>query len=159
VYPKVSGVAAWSENCKWHSFLPLGAVVSLFCLFLLLLLLSLSPQPSLGLGFLHKIWLNFLRLLNNFLFYRVGLLAPRPTPIPEVQTSVFISPRGRVATHFSRLLDTHGLRCYIPSNSLLTVLALFDVITRADSKACYTCINPEINRNVEEKAEISDTHV
>jgi hypothetical protein len=45
------------------------------------------------------------RLPNNFLFYRVGLLAPRPTPIPEDQVSVFISPRGRVATHFSRLLQ------------------------------------------------------
>jgi hypothetical protein len=32
------------------------------------------------------------------------LLAPRPTPITEDQASVFISPRGRVATHFSRLL-------------------------------------------------------
>jgi len=32
------------------------------------------------------------------------LLAPRPTPIPEDQASVFISPRGRVATHFSRFL-------------------------------------------------------
>jgi hypothetical protein len=31
VYPKVSGLAAWSENCKWYSFLPLRAVVSLFC--------------------------------------------------------------------------------------------------------------------------------
>jgi hypothetical protein len=31
VYPKVSGLAAWSENCKWYSFLPLGAIVSLFC--------------------------------------------------------------------------------------------------------------------------------
>jgi hypothetical protein len=31
VYPKVSGLAAWSENCKWYSFLLLGAVVSLFC--------------------------------------------------------------------------------------------------------------------------------
>jgi hypothetical protein len=40
-----------------------------------------------------------------FFFYRVGLLAPRPTPIPEDQASVlFISPRGRVVTHFSRLL-------------------------------------------------------
>jgi hypothetical protein len=29
VYPKVSGLAAWSENCKWYSSLPLGAVV--FC--------------------------------------------------------------------------------------------------------------------------------
>jgi hypothetical protein len=32
------------------------------------------------------------------------LLASRPTPIPEDQASVFTSPRGRVATHFSRLL-------------------------------------------------------
>jgi hypothetical protein len=31
VYPKVSGLAACSENCKWYSSLPLGAVVSLFC--------------------------------------------------------------------------------------------------------------------------------
>jgi hypothetical protein len=31
LYPKVSGLAAWSESCKWHSFLPLSAVVSLFC--------------------------------------------------------------------------------------------------------------------------------
>jgi hypothetical protein len=31
VCPKVSGLAAWSENCKWYSFLPLDAVVSLFC--------------------------------------------------------------------------------------------------------------------------------
>jgi len=29
-YPKVSGLAAWSENCKWYSSLPLDAVVSLF---------------------------------------------------------------------------------------------------------------------------------
>jgi hypothetical protein len=31
VYPKVSGLIAWSENCKWYSSLPLDAVVSLFC--------------------------------------------------------------------------------------------------------------------------------
>jgi hypothetical protein len=70
---------------------------------LLLLLLSLAPQPSLGLGLLLKIRLNFLDASQQF-FYRVGLLAPRPTPIPEDQASVFISPRGRVATHFSHLL-------------------------------------------------------
>jgi len=28
---KFSGLAAWSENCKWYSSLPLGAVVSPFC--------------------------------------------------------------------------------------------------------------------------------
>jgi hypothetical protein len=31
VDPKVSLLAAWSENCKRYSSLPLGAVVSLFC--------------------------------------------------------------------------------------------------------------------------------
>jgi hypothetical protein len=68
------------------------------------LLLSLAPQLSLGLGLLHKIRLNFLEASQQFSFYRVGLLAPRQTPIPEDQTSVFIPPRDRVATHFSRLL-------------------------------------------------------
>jgi len=28
VYSKVSRLAAWSENCKWYSSLPLGAVAS-----------------------------------------------------------------------------------------------------------------------------------
>jgi len=31
VYPKVSGLAAWSENYKWYSSLALHGVVSLFC--------------------------------------------------------------------------------------------------------------------------------
>jgi len=30
LYPKVSGLAEWSENCKWYSSLLLGAVASLF---------------------------------------------------------------------------------------------------------------------------------
>jgi hypothetical protein len=30
-YKAVSGLATWTENCKWYSSLPLGAVVSLFC--------------------------------------------------------------------------------------------------------------------------------
>jgi hypothetical protein len=29
MYPKVSGLAAWRENCKWYRSLPIGAVVSL----------------------------------------------------------------------------------------------------------------------------------
>jgi hypothetical protein len=45
-----------------------------------------------------------LQASQQFSFYRVGLLALRRTPIPEGQASVFISPTGRVATHFSRLL-------------------------------------------------------
>jgi hypothetical protein len=31
VYPNVSGLAAWSEKCKWYSSLPLGVVVSILC--------------------------------------------------------------------------------------------------------------------------------
>jgi hypothetical protein len=31
VYPEVSGLVAWSKNCKWYSSLPVGAVVMLFC--------------------------------------------------------------------------------------------------------------------------------
>jgi hypothetical protein len=31
LYLKVCGLPAWSENCKWYSYLPLGAAVSLFC--------------------------------------------------------------------------------------------------------------------------------
>jgi hypothetical protein len=31
VYPKVSGLAAWSKNCKWYSSLPLGEAVLPFC--------------------------------------------------------------------------------------------------------------------------------
>jgi len=27
VYPKVSELVAWSDNCKWYNSLPLGAVV------------------------------------------------------------------------------------------------------------------------------------
>jgi hypothetical protein len=30
VYPKVSRLATQSENCKWYSSLPLGAVILLF---------------------------------------------------------------------------------------------------------------------------------
>jgi hypothetical protein len=56
---------------------------------------------------------NFEQASQQFSFYRVGLLAPRPTPTLEDQASVFISPRRRMAqlypqalgTHFSRLLQ------------------------------------------------------
>jgi hypothetical protein len=31
VYPEVSELAAWSENCKWYRSVPLDTVVPLFC--------------------------------------------------------------------------------------------------------------------------------
>jgi hypothetical protein len=67
-----------------------------------------SPPPQSS----SVIRLNFLEASQQFSFYRVGLLAPRPTPTLEDQASIFISPRSRVAqlysqapgTNFSRLL-------------------------------------------------------
>jgi hypothetical protein len=48
--------------------------------------------------------MNFLEASQQLSFLQGKVAAPRPTPIPEDKASVFISPRGRVATHFSRLL-------------------------------------------------------
>jgi hypothetical protein len=79
-------------------------VMMLMVLLLLLLLLSLAPQPSLGLSLLHKILLNFLEASQQFSFLQGRVVSPKSNPIPEDQASVFISPRGWVATHFSRLL-------------------------------------------------------
>jgi hypothetical protein len=70
-----------------------------------LLLLSLAPQPSLGLGLLHKIRLNFLEASQQFSFLQGRVVSPTPNSHPGGPgISVFISPRGRVATHFSHLL-------------------------------------------------------
>jgi hypothetical protein len=90
----------------------LGLVIDLETFFF-----SLAPQPSLGLGLLRNLLpLKMAEFLGGFstIFYRLALLAPRPTPPLEDQASVFISPRGRLAhvypppqapgTHVSRLL-------------------------------------------------------
>jgi hypothetical protein len=45
---------------------------------------------------------------QQFSFLQSRVVAPRSTPIPEDQASVFNSPRGRMATHFSRLLRHAG---------------------------------------------------
>jgi hypothetical protein len=38
--PKVSGVAAWSENCKWYGSLPLGVSLVSFAAITLCVLLN-----------------------------------------------------------------------------------------------------------------------
>jgi hypothetical protein len=47
-----------------------------------LLLLSLAPQPSLGLGLLHKIRLNFLDVSQQFSFLQGRVVSPTPNPHP-----------------------------------------------------------------------------
>jgi hypothetical protein len=48
----------------------------------ILLLLSLAPQPSLGLGLLHKIRLNFLEASQQFSFLQGRVVSPTPNPHP-----------------------------------------------------------------------------
>jgi hypothetical protein len=50
----------------------------------LLLLLSLDPQPSLDLGLLHKIRLNFLEASQQFSFLQGRVFSPTPNPHPGV---------------------------------------------------------------------------
>jgi hypothetical protein len=80
----------------------LDIVEELFSLVIPTSFLSFAPQPSLGLGLLHKIWLNFLEASQQFSFLQGRVVTT--TPILEDQASVFISPRGMVGTHFSHLL-------------------------------------------------------
>jgi hypothetical protein len=47
-----------------------------------LLLLSLAPQPSLGLGLLHKIQLNFLEASQQFSFLQARVVSPTRNPHP-----------------------------------------------------------------------------
>jgi hypothetical protein len=51
-------------------------------LLLLLLLLSLAAQPSLGLGLLHKIRLNFLEASEQFSFLQGRVVSPTPNLHP-----------------------------------------------------------------------------
>jgi hypothetical protein len=48
----------------------------------------------------------------TIIFLQVGLLAPRPTPSLEDQTSVFIFPGGRVAQLYPQVPDTHFSRAW-----------------------------------------------
>jgi hypothetical protein len=43
---------------------------------------SLAPQPSLGLGLLHKIRLNFLEASQQFSFLQGRVVSPTPNPHP-----------------------------------------------------------------------------
>jgi hypothetical protein len=43
---------------------------------------SLAPQPSLGLGLLHKIRLNFLEASQQFSFLQGRFVSPTPNPHP-----------------------------------------------------------------------------
>jgi hypothetical protein len=50
--------------------------------FFLSFFLSLAPQPSLGLGLLHKIRLNFSEASQQFSFLQGRVVSPTPNPHP-----------------------------------------------------------------------------
>jgi hypothetical protein len=58
-----------------------------------IIILSLASQPSLGLGLLHKIRLNFLEASQQFSFLQGRVVSPTPNPIPEDQASIYIPQR------------------------------------------------------------------
>jgi hypothetical protein len=106
------------ELRKWY--LPVTSFLTkIFYVLIYPFFLSFAPQSSLSHGRLHKIRLNFLEASQQFSFLQGRVVAPLPTPIPEDQASVFISPRGRVATHFSRLLR---YACLFKSPHLVSVV-------------------------------------
>jgi hypothetical protein len=75
-----------------------------------LLFLSLAPQPSLGLGLLHKIRLNFLEASQQFSFLQGMVVNPTPNPHPGGPGLCIYIPQRQggpvipLGTHFSRLL-------------------------------------------------------
>jgi hypothetical protein len=84
------------------------------------------------------------------------LLAPRPTPILEDQVSVFISPRGRVATHFSCLLwhawVTVGLFLF-PSHHM----GMWSIYRMKSKSLCFNSI--PLHEGVLEEWRYSSTHL
>jgi len=43
-------------------------IIIVVVVFVVIIIISLVPQPSLGLGLLHEIWLNFLEASQQFSF-------------------------------------------------------------------------------------------
>jgi hypothetical protein len=58
------------------------------------LLLSLAPQPSLGLGLLHKIRMNFLEASQQFSFLHGRVVSPTPNPHPGEPGLCIYIPQG-----------------------------------------------------------------
>jgi hypothetical protein len=57
-------------------------IISVGSVIIDLLLLSLAPQPSLCLGLLHKIRLNFLESYQQFSYLQGRVVSPTPNPHP-----------------------------------------------------------------------------
>jgi hypothetical protein len=75
-----------AENgCRWSLFESLFCIIEelhdLHC-YPDVLLLSLAPQPSLGLGLLLRIQLNFLEASQQFSFVQGRVISPTPNPHP-----------------------------------------------------------------------------
>jgi hypothetical protein len=84
-----------------------------------LLLLSLAPEPSLGLGLLHKIQLNFLEASQQFSFLQGRVVSPMPNLHPGGPGLCIYIPQRQGGYTFQSPLTTHVLQ-WDYSYSLLT---------------------------------------
>jgi hypothetical protein len=109
----VYGVVTKIRHSKWILFQSWQCESYIYISLSLSLSLPLAPQTSLGLGLLRNLfsikngWISW-RLLNNFLFYRVGLLAT--CPIPTLEDLYLYPPEAGWLPILVASYDTHGLR-------------------------------------------------
>jgi hypothetical protein len=76
---------------------------------LILFLLSLAPQPSLGLGLLHKIRLNFLEAYHQFSFLQGRVVSPTPNLHSRRPGLYLYPPEAGWLPISVTSYDTHGL--------------------------------------------------
>jgi hypothetical protein len=73
--------------------------------------LPFAPQPSLGLGLLHKIQLNFLEASQQFSFSQGRVVSPTPNPPPWRTRRLYLYyPEAGWLPILVASYDTHGLR-------------------------------------------------
>jgi hypothetical protein len=84
---------------------------------ILLLLLPLPPQPSLGLGLLHKIRLNFLEASQQFSFLQGRVVNPTPNPHPGGPgLYIYIPQRQDIYIYIHTHTHTHTHAHYLEAS-------------------------------------------
>jgi hypothetical protein len=117
------------------------------------LLLSLAPQPSLGLGLLHKIQLNFLEASQQFSFLQGRVVKPHAQPPSRRTRPLYLyHPEAGWLPILVAPYDMHGLRWdysyspvttrngspYILENTVPSTLKFLPEIEREPQKLGYS---------------------
>jgi hypothetical protein len=105
---KVAGDRRRLHNAELHNLHAspiIIIIVVVIIIIIIIIIISLAPQPSLGLGLLHKILLNFLEASQQFSFLQGRVVSPRPIPIPLYLYPTEVGWLPILVTSY----DTHGL--------------------------------------------------